>query len=79
MRCSHCSKEIPPARLEILPETTTCVECSEVKPYRGIIQGSHEHKGYSLEIVPADDPIIEYYEDQIERHKSRKANKPSED
>lgn len=27
--CSVCGEEIPPARLELLPFTTTCVSCAE--------------------------------------------------
>ena len=78
MLCVQCKKEIPAARIEALPETKTCVECSSVKPYRGIIQGSHEHKGYSLEILPADDPAVEYYDEQMERHKTKPHHKASE-
>jgi hypothetical protein len=33
LRCEFCGKEIPPERLEILPDTTTCVECSQTQPY----------------------------------------------
>lgn len=33
MLCEFCGKEIPPERLEILPETSTCVECSQTQPY----------------------------------------------
>lgn len=31
--CEFCGKPIPAARIEALPETTTCVECSQTKPY----------------------------------------------
>lgn len=31
--CEFCGKEIPAARLKILPDTSTCVECSQTKPY----------------------------------------------
>lgn len=31
--CEFCGKEIPKERLEILPETTCCVECSNTVPY----------------------------------------------
>lgn len=31
--CEFCGAEIPPERVEILPETTTCVQCSQTKPY----------------------------------------------
>ena len=31
--CELCGSEIPPERLEVLPDTTTCVKCSQTKPY----------------------------------------------
>jgi len=31
--CEFCGKEIPKERMEILPEATTCVECSQTQPY----------------------------------------------
>jgi RNA polymerase-binding transcription factor DksA len=31
--CEFCGEEIPPERIEILPDTTTCVQCSQTKPY----------------------------------------------
>jgi len=31
--CEICGAEIPPERLKILPDTRTCVKCSETKPY----------------------------------------------
>lgn len=30
-RCHKCGDVIPQARLEILPDATTCVHCSDVK------------------------------------------------
>lgn len=32
--CEECGKEIPKARLEALPHTTTCVGCSAVQRYQ---------------------------------------------
>ncbi len=31
--CEFCGEEIPWERIEILPDTTTCVQCSQTKPY----------------------------------------------
>jgi RNA polymerase-binding transcription factor DksA len=31
--CEFCGAEIPPERIEALPETSTCIECSQTKPY----------------------------------------------
>lgn len=64
MYCKVCNKEIPAARLEVLPETTTCVGCSEVKPYRAIIGVSPRHKTIEVQIVSADDPAIDYDEER---------------
>ena len=36
MKCSECGKDIPPERLEILPETRTCVVCSKEQRRIGI-------------------------------------------
>lgn len=35
MKCSECGQTIPKARLECLPETTTCIKCSKVEPILG--------------------------------------------
>jgi len=31
--CELCGAEIPPERLEILPDTKTCVKCSQTERY----------------------------------------------
>jgi len=31
--CEFCGNAIPKERLDILPDTTTCVECSQTQPY----------------------------------------------
>jgi len=31
--CEFCGKAIPAARLKALPDTTTCVKCSQTEPY----------------------------------------------
>lgn len=33
VKCEVCGKVIPVERLEILPETTRCVACSQITPY----------------------------------------------
>jgi len=33
VRCEFCGEEIPPERLDILPDTTTCVKCSQTERY----------------------------------------------
>jgi hypothetical protein len=36
MKYCKCGKEISPIRLKILPETTTCVECSNTKAKQAV-------------------------------------------
>ena len=33
VNCEICGSEIPKERLDILPNTTCCVKCSQTKPY----------------------------------------------
>ena len=35
VECTKCGKEIPPKRIEILPNTKTCVNCSTTGAYVG--------------------------------------------
>ena len=71
MLCSVCKKEIPAARLEALPETTTCVNCSDVQPYRAIVYGA-DHKGFEVQIEEADSPVFDYEDERWNRvHKVR--------
>jgi hypothetical protein len=36
MKCEKCNRVIPKARLKALPDTRTCVKCSEIKPKVGV-------------------------------------------
>ena len=53
MKCIKCDKTINPKRLEILPGTKTCVNCSTTSPKRGvpIMRGSGDHTWVDLEIM----------------------------
>jgi len=42
--CVHCSGEIPPERLEVLPDTCSCVSCSEKNPPKFIARMIYNHK-----------------------------------
>jgi hypothetical protein len=37
MECLECGKPIPKERLKVLPNTTTCVKCSQEKPVLGMV------------------------------------------
>lgn len=63
MLCTHCGIEIPAARLEALPETKTCVEHSSVQPYKAIISGTTKNKQFDVQVVKADDPSLDYHEE----------------
>lgn len=67
MLCSVCKKEIPAARLEALPDTTTCVNCSSERPYRALVSGTDHHKNFDIQIVKGDDPVLEYEDERWNR------------
>ena len=52
-KCEGCGCEIPQARLEVLPETTRCVNCSTEKRKVGFMI-SQFSKGTASEIVFVD-------------------------
>jgi hypothetical protein len=56
MNCIKCNLKIPPKRLEILPGTKTCVNCSTASPKRGVpvMRGSGDHTWVDLEIMTQD-------------------------
>jgi len=67
MNCSSCEIEIPIERLHALPDTKTCVKCSEVKPYRAVINVSAKHKIVDVTPVSPDDPIFDYLDEDKRR------------
>lgn len=42
--CVHCSSEIPKFRLEIIPDTTSCVSCSKKNPPKMVARMIYSHK-----------------------------------
>ena len=65
--CEFCGKEIPAARLKILPDTTTCVKCSQTQPYSGSdilssdISKSQEENKINLEDFEDNDTDLSNY------------------
>ena len=57
MNCIYCKKEIPKERLEILPETETCVSCSRTPKYLSIISGTPSGKQSILSILNGDNKL----------------------
>ena len=54
MKCTKCLGEIPKARLEAAPNTTTCVKCSTVKPYVCFNVFPHKTGSYIVKVDPND-------------------------
>jgi len=55
--CKFCGEEIHPLRLEILPNTVTCVKCSKEKPKAGriVTHGTGEEIYTEVEILSREE------------------------
>ena len=55
-KCIHCTEEIHPLRVKVLPHTETCVACSTEGPKRGRILtlGSGDHTYTEIEVLDED-------------------------
>ena len=69
--CEKCGTPIPPERLEVLPDTTTCVNCSNVGQVLGFMVPT-ANKGCAPEIqmVSSDNP--EAVRQALRAHKRRR-------
>ena len=57
--CCHCGKEIPELRLKYLPDTNTCVHCSETRPYSSEeVLGSEAHSDYQINMEDFENESI---------------------
>lgn len=58
--CEYCGNPIPPERLEILPDTTTCVQCSQTQPYSEAeilgLNGTDEQDKNRLNVEDFEEP-----------------------
>lgn len=52
--CVCCNSVIPPGRIEAIPDVSTCVKCSKVKPYVGFMDWYHK-TAPEIVIIPAED------------------------
>jgi|TARA_R110001583_G_scaffold2725_12_gene19081 hypothetical protein len=70
MDCIKCKKEIPPKRLEIIPNTKTCVNCSTESAKRGVpvMKGKGDHTWVELDIMSQE----QYDELEILKNKNSK-------
>lgn len=53
MNCYVCDQEVSPLRLKVLPNTKTCVKCSDVAPKRArtVSLGEGDHTYTEIEIM----------------------------
>jgi RNA polymerase-binding transcription factor DksA len=64
-KCESCGATIPKTRLKALPNTTTCVRCSDVKQRIGLIV-STDDDNHEVQMVDADNT---YVQEEIKRHR----------
>jgi hypothetical protein len=57
--CVRCKKKIGKARLEVLPETQTCVDCSGVQKYVGAMVYDHKTAGRLEFVRPENKEAVE--------------------
>lgn len=57
--CVRCKTIIPRERLEVLPETHTCVECSGVQKYVGAMVFDHKTAPSLVHIRPENKEAVE--------------------
>jgi len=65
--CKICQNEIPAKRVEILPYTETCVNCSDAKPYKAVsvTLGEGDHTWNDIQIM-TDEQYQKYK--NLEKH-----------
>jgi hypothetical protein len=68
--CARCKKKISKARLEVLPETQTCVSCSGVQKYVGAMVWDHKTAPRLAIVRPENKESIE----QLKRFINRARN-----
>ena len=70
VRYCKCGVQIPAARLKILPNTHTCVNCSDVQTKKPVIvqRGEGDHT-YTETVVLEHDDYVQYVEEENKRIK----------
>jgi hypothetical protein len=56
--CARCKSFIPESRLEILPDTQTCVSCSGVQKYVGAMVYDHKTAGRVVFVRPENKEAV---------------------
>ena len=74
--CTGCKEQIHPKRVEILPNTKTCVNCSTTGAKRGIpvLHGNVEKDDTWVDMVFLDPELYEAYEQATGRMKKTNFN-----
>lgn len=57
--CVRCKEMIPAARLEVLPDTHTCVACSKVQKYVGAMVFDHKTAPSLVHLRPENKEAVE--------------------
>jgi 2'-5' RNA ligase len=57
--CIRCKQEIPAGRLEVLPNTHTCVTCSTEQQYRGAMVFDHKTAPRLVYVRPENKESLE--------------------
>ena len=75
LKCVSCGELIPPKRLEIMPNTKCCVNCSEVGRKRGLtIQLGEGDHTYNDLVIMSEKQYFRYVESENKTIKGQ--NKP---
>jgi hypothetical protein len=72
MKCIKCNQEIPALRLKALPQTKTCIACSNTSRVAGFPIISSKTTYSELQVVSQETADILY------ARQERKGNRPSE-
>jgi hypothetical protein len=57
--CFKCKTNIPAERLEVLPDTHTCVKCSGVQKYVGVMSWEHKTAPTLVYVRPENKEAVE--------------------
>jgi hypothetical protein len=75
VECISCGVEIHPKRLEILPNTKHCVQCSDIGRKRGVtVQRGEGDHSYTDVVIMEEKQFIQY----IIKDKSKKGSSKAE-
>ena len=77
MNCKKCNSPIPQKRLEILPHTKVCVNCSTESSKRGVpvMRGTGDHTWVDLEILTQEQ--FDEYNDMMNKSVNKSFKTPN--